>query len=252
MSRVGRTPLVLSILLFSQLSLASDEDLHASFEEGKIDEIWRSDKFEAGAVQVQSEVAKAPGKYAARITVRTGQIQGTGQGGVATERAELQLRKELWTHEGEAYRYSFSLYLPTGFPKETQRTVLGQWRQICPTQDSCKVDNPILAQRMKKGKFSISLYGDSGEPKVLYETKKLPLGRWLDFAYEVKFSKQDDGFVRVRLDGKELVDFKGVTAYSSQVGYAGVGEFDFRVGLYRDRMKRPATVYVDEFRRQKL
>ena len=49
-----------------------------------------------------------------------------------------------------------------------------------------------------------------------------------------------------------VIDHEGVTAYPESGGYAGRGQFYFKVGLYRDRMAEPMTVYVDEYRKKPL
>ena len=51
-----------------------------------------------------------------------------------------------------------------------------------------------------------------------------------------------------------MVDYKGVTAYPENVstGYASPSLFYFKMGLYRDVMAEPMTIYIDEYSKRQL
>jgi hypothetical protein len=49
-----------------------------------------------------------------------------------------------------------------------------------------------------------------------------------------------------------IVDKKGQTAYPPSGGYQSPGAFYFKIGLYRDRMALPMTIYLDEYGKQPL
>jgi hypothetical protein len=44
----------------------------------------------------------------------------------------------------------------------------------------------------------------------------------------------------------------GVNAYPASGGYTSDGRFYFKLGLYRDRMPQPMSIYVDEYRKKSL
>ena len=48
--------------------------------------------------------------------------------------------------------------------------------------------------------------------------------------------------------------FNGVTANAAEdsTGYQGPGYFYFKMGLYRNVMAEPMTVYIDEYRKRRL
>lgn len=249
--------LILALLIaVFQFPVCVADELRSDFESpsdhsDRIDGIWRRDKLAPGAFEVQDKFVRS-GAKAARLTVRAGQIERTGKDGEATERAELQLDTPWWTREGERRVYEFSVYVPQDFPIDLKRVVIAQWKQVCPGEH-CKIDNPVLSVRIREDRLSIVRVGDTGESEELYRLKGLKknaLGKWLDFRFELKFARGKNGSIRASLNGKEVVNRKGPTAYSAAAGYpADPAQFDFRMGLYRDRDPRSLSLIFDRFRR---
>jgi hypothetical protein len=60
----------------------------------------------------------------------------------------------------------------------------------------------------------------------------------------------------VWIDNQQVVDLHGVTADAEGegTGYPAVGSnhFFFKMGLYRDLMQQPMTVYIDEYRKREM
>jgi hypothetical protein len=54
------------------------------------------------------------------------------------------------------------------------------------------------------------------------------------------------------MNDKEIINYKGITAYSEKYGYSNPGKFYFKMGLYRDTMDEPMTAYFDEFHKAEL
>ena len=54
------------------------------------------------------------------------------------------------------------------------------------------------------------------------------------------------------MDNNEIIDYKGVTAYSETFGYPDPGNFYFKLGLYRDQMVQPMTIYIDDYKKQQI
>jgi len=86
----------------------------------------------------------------------------------------------------------------------------------------------------------------------LYSTKQEMRGRWLDFRFETRFSRDQDGQIDAWLNGEPIVHYKGPTVYQQQRGYPAHGLVYFKMGLYRDEMQQPMTIYVDEYRKDEL
>ncbi len=55
-------------------------------------------------------------------------------------------------------------------------------------------------------------------------------------------------------DGRQVIDFTGVTENPETVttGYSGPGLFYFKMGLYRNVMLQPMTIYLDEYHKRKI
>jgi hypothetical protein len=222
--------------------------VYDGFEAETLSPHWETKRFLPGAVRLQSQVVRA-GRRAASITLRAGD-QIPQERGTKLERAELQEPRSLWAHEGSSARYSFSLFLPADFPVTETRLVIAQWKLNCPRQ-ACTPDNPVIAVRYQSGELSINKQV-SERQEVLYRTGDDIRGRWLDFTFEITFSRSSNGRIRAWIGKNLAFDRQGATAYPRAGGYSGSGRFYFKAGLYRDRMPQPMTIYLDEYRKQPL
>ena len=223
------------------------QEIYDGFEKKTLSDIWSKKKFEPKAVEIQSDIVRK-GKSAVKITIHKGDKAEKSPGSKTSERAELLERKDLGPQEGKDYSYSFSMYLPKDFPIVPTRLVLAQWKQD-DEYDKAIVDNPILALRYVNGKLYITLQTDE-EKRKIFETEEEIRGKWLDFKFNIKFTRIKSGFVKVWMNKKKIVDYKSVTAYSEKYGYPKLSKFYFKMGLYRDRMDKPMTIYIDEFRKK--
>jgi hypothetical protein len=211
------------------------KEVHDDFEGSKLSDVWDTDRFELGAVEIQSAIAHS-GRSAAKITVHQGdKYEGTDPlQSKETERAELLERRDLVGREEEGFAYAFSLFLPKDFPVVPTRLVLAQWKQY-DSNHTAKVDNPVVALRYSAGELMLTLQ-TSPEKKILFRTTEEIRGRWLDFVFHLRFARSGEGLVRAWLNEKPVADVHGVTAYTEQYGYPKTGLFYFMMGLYRDRM----------------
>lgn len=227
------------------------QEVRDGFEEGRLSAVWTDDRFAPGAVVLQGDVVRS-GKGAVRITVQKGEVAETGRSGVDSERAELREAKALYSQEGQAYEQTFSLFLPKDFPLVATRLVLAQWKQKC-DGGPCDQDSPVLALRYVDGVLTIT-QGLAGQKITLAKRKADLRGRWLDFRVRTRFSSKSDGRVAVWLDGQPLADVKGVTANATggASGYPDPSRFYFKMGLYRDTMAQPMTLYIDDYAKRPL
>jgi hypothetical protein len=221
------------------------------FESPNLSTIWSTDRMEHRSFHIQSNVVHT-GKSAAKITLRTGDIvEASTHKDRSTERDELMETMNLYAVEGITYEYQFSLCLPDTFPVLPVRLVLAQWKQYCPI-GACSEYSPIVALRYQSGKLFITLQTDSMRQK-LWETKEEIRNRWLNFTFQIRFSRQGNGEVKAFLDGKELVDYHGVTSYAETYGILPIkNRYFFKMGLYRDRIPEPMCMYIDDYRKRKL
>ncbi|HXS69329.1 MAG TPA: polysaccharide lyase [Candidatus Polarisedimenticolia bacterium] len=239
----------------AQSSKASHIDVYDGFETPSLNSsLWSNDRFEAGAVEMETNIVRA-GHSAVKITVRS---HNKFEAGTATthgsERAELLEAKKFVSRENTSYEFSFSMFFPTNFPIEPTRLVIAQWKQLCSENGTCSDDSPVLALRYINGELRITQNINSPHETRLWTEKGEFRGRWLDFKFQTRFTTNDTGRVKAWLDGKQILDFKGVTAdiESAATGYPSPSHFYFKMGLYRNSVPAPWTSYIDEYRKKEL
>jgi hypothetical protein len=244
----------LLLLLFSApiTSCISQVNVYDGFETPELSKIWATDRMVADAFQVQSVIVRS-GHSAGKISLKAGDTFETGNGkSKDTERDELREDRKLVSVEGKSYEYQFSLFLPDSFPIVPTRLVIAQWKQYCGGDNSpCSDDSPVLAIRYTSGRLYITIQTDTTTITV-YQTKEEIRNKWLDFKFKARFSRLESGRVEGWLNEKQIINFNGITCYSSKKGYSDKSYFYFKTGLYRDLMSQPMTIYIDEYRKKEL
>lgn len=229
--------------LISGCKTGKTQNISDDFENDSLSSIWTSDKFLPGAFNIQS-YQKRSGNKAVMLTVKPGD-QIDEEKGTILERAELKESKKLFSVENSEYEYSFSLFIPSDFPIVPTRLVIAQWKQNC-ASGNCDPDNPIIAIRYVNGELFVSMQTEP-EKIVLFSQKENITGQWLDFRFDIKFSRTQDGFLNAWINEKQVIGYKGATAYPEKYGYPAPGVFYFKMGLYRDQMDQPMTIYIDNY-----
>jgi hypothetical protein len=227
-------------------------DVYDDFESPGLNKIWSNRRMEPHSFEIQSRIVRK-GTSAAKITLRTGDVVEPGTDkSKPTERDEMLEASSLVSVERTKYEYQFSMFLPDSFPIVPVRLVIAQWKQYCPEGQPCSDDSPVLAVRYVSGKLFITLQTDSVH-RTLYELNDEIRNRWLDFKFQIRFSKQSDGEVKVFLNETEIINYKGITSYSESHGYFSKNNrYYFKMGLYRDRMSEPMSIYIDEYRKKEM
>jgi len=224
--------------------------VYDSFDTTGLSKIWNSKRMETEAYEVQSFIVRH-GIGAAKLTLNAGDIAEAGHGkDLPTERDELLEIGSLESFEGKKYEYSFSMFLPDSFPIVPVRLVIAQWKQNCPKGLPCNKYSPVLAIRYVSGKLFVTLQTTDKTRNVLWETDKEIRGGWLDFKFQIRFSRQDDGEIVVFLNSDKIVDYRGVTSYAEKP--FDNNSYYFKMGLYRDRMELPMSIYIDEYRKTEI
>jgi hypothetical protein len=250
---------LISLLLLSigisraQVTKAAGLDVYDGFETTSLSKLWDTDRFVPGAVQMQTNIFRA-GHGAAKITVHAKDKFEAGINGDSdSERAELMEARRLTSKENEAYEFSFSMFIPTNFPIVPTRLVIAQWKQYCPEGGNCSDDSPVLAIRYISGVLKIT-QNIGKHQTTLYQEKGEFRNRWLDFKFQIRFSTNENGRVKAWFGDKQVVDYRGVTANpeNAATGYPSPSRFYFKMGLYRNVMAEPMTIYIDEYRKKEL
>jgi len=238
-------------LLFATSACKSQINVCDDFERTKLSKIWSTDRMVGNALEFQSEIVRS-GSRSAKITLHTGDIFEAGIGkSNNSERDELRENKKLESLEDKTYEYSFSLFLPDSFPIVPVRLVIAQWKQHCGDNLECSDDSPVLALRYVSGKFSIVMQTDTGKT-ILYETLDEIRNKWLDFKFAIHFSRLSNGSTDAWLNQEHIISYHGATCYSSKKGYSNPSHFYFKTGLYRDVMKEPMTIYIDNYCKKEI
>ncbi len=240
--------------ILAERNTSAQIDVHDGFETPDLSKLWSADRFAPGAVQMQTNIVRA-GHSAAKITVHAKEKFEAGlNGDQDSERAELLEANKLTAKENVTYEQAFSMFIPTNFPIVPVRLVIAQWKQYCADGGNCSDDSPVLAIRYISGTLKITQNINSKHETVLCEEQAEFRGRWLDFKFQTRFSPNANGSVKAWLGDKQIVDYKGVTANpeNAATGYPSPSRFYFKMGLYRDLMAEPMTIYIDEYRKKQL
>ena len=237
----------------AQVVNAPGLDVHDDFETADLSKAWDTSRSVPGAVEMQTNIFRA-GHGTAKITLRARDTYEAGiNGSKDSERDELMEAKKLTSKEDVAYEFSFSMFLPTNFPIVPVRLVIAQWKQVCPDGGNCSDDSPVVAIRYVSGVLQIT-HQTGPHQTTLFETKEELRGQWLDFRFQMRFTTNENGRIKAWLNDKAVVDYTGVNAYpeNATTSYPNPSRFYFKMGLYRDVMAEPMTIYIDEYRKKQL
>jgi hypothetical protein len=240
-------------LVRAEVTSTNHLDVHDGFETPELSKLWSTDRFVSGAVTMQTNIVRA-GRSAVQITVHSHDTYEAGiNGNQDSERDELQEARKLTSRENVPYEFSFSMFIPTNFPIVSTRLVIAQWKQYCTSGGNCSDDSPVVAVRYVAGVLDIT-HQTGPHQTSLYETKENIRGRWIDFKFQIRFTRHGNGRIKTWLNGQSVVDYTGVNAYPENpaTGYPSPSWFYFKMGLYRDVMSEPMTLFIDEYRKKQL
>jgi hypothetical protein len=238
----------LPVIGCTRVELAPGVPVRDGFESPALGDLWETDKIIAADAKIQSAVVRS-GRSALQITLHTSDVFEAGRNGNKdSERAELTEADGLISREGERYAYAFSMLIPPDFPVVDKRLVIAQWKQECPGGRKCDDNSPVLAIRYTAGILSVT-QTIGAHRTTLWQTKEDVRSRWLDFRFRLCFATDAGGDVTAYLNDSLIVDHRGPTAYpeNDSTGYPSPGRFYFKMGLYRDTMAEPMTIFIDDY-----
>jgi hypothetical protein len=206
------------------------------------------------SLQVVSTPARC-GRYAARFTVRPGEIVSNGN------RAEIC--RDNRDFPGSEGWYAWSFLIPVDFPDTQWRPKLwqciGQWHdqpniERGETWDDFPGHSPSIAvyYTCKEGTSAIELwYGTYGKGEIQKVAAVAPIekGRWMDLVFHIGWSHKEDGFLEAWLNEKPLIapdqtehKLFGANMWNDYPHY-------LKIGLYRSgEFTTTSSVYFDEVR----
>jgi hypothetical protein len=250
--------LIIPILIFlpgcSHPKLLPGVPVHDGFETPALSNLWATDKINSSDYTMQSTVVRS-GKSALQVTLHTSDHFEAGQhGNKDSERAELTEAYQLYACQGESYAYAFSMFLPQNFPIVDTRLVIAQWKQLCEWNRKCDDNSPVLAIRYRAGILSVTQTIGAHRATLWQTSGEDMRNKWLDFRFRICFANDTTGYVTGYLNDSLIINYRGATAYleNDSTGYPSPGRFYFKMGLYRDTMAEPMTIYIDEYSKELL
>jgi|WetSurMetagenome_2_1015567.scaffolds.fasta_scaffold00003_255 hypothetical protein len=223
------------------------------FESPAISNLWETDKIIPTDAIIQSSLFRS-GQSAIQITLHTSDRFEAGRNGsLDSERAELTEAERLISQQGKTYVHCFSMFIPKDFPIVDTRLVIAQWKQECPGGNICDDNSPVLAIRYISGALFIT---QTIGPRcdTLWLSHDEFRDRWLDFKFLVRFETNEKGRISAHLNDSLIVNYSGPTAYKedASTGYPAPSRFYFKMGLYRDTMTEPMTIFIDDYSKEML
>ncbi|HTV07867.1 MAG TPA: polysaccharide lyase [Candidatus Aquilonibacter sp.] len=239
---------------FPQAPASEPINVYDGFETSTLSNLWSTERLEPNSFRMESQIVRA-GHQAIAITVRPHDKFEAGRNGNSdSERDELLEARPLTARQGVSYEYSFSMLFPASFPIVPTRLVIAQWKDYCGGENKpCDDDSPVLALRYISGELLLTQDLDHHHV-ILWRQRGEFRNRWLDFRIRARFQPDDQGRVQFWFNNQPILDHTGLTLNhpGPASGYYDRGYIYFKMGLYRDVMQQPMTVYIDEYRKRDL
>lgn len=214
---------------------------HFDFENDIDLDFWTLKRSEKGRILISDEYSFL-GKKSLKVTVNKGDRKQTGGDGKNTERNEISEQPQYYNSHGQEMCYKFSVYFPSDFYIVDNRLVFAQWKEE--TSDPL---SPIMSLNFRNGKISFNISNSKTRTinrKIKFFLEENVLGKWNTFKIQYKISTNHNGFVKAWHNDRLFVDYKGHIGYryNEDLIY-------FKMGLYRDELDVPQTIFIDEFYR---
>lgn len=160
----------------------------------------------------------------------------------SVERAEIETKEHYYL--GKSYKFSFDFFIPEDFPIVDNRLVIWQWKQQFMEWTK---NNPIIAQRFRNWKYSIS-FNVNWDPKgnwwndiVCTLDKNEVLWKRIKSVYEIRFSENEDGYVKIRHNENLLREYNWKVSSSGKeypIWTYYKDNFFFKFWLYKDTYEK--------------
>jgi hypothetical protein len=169
---------------------------------------------------------------------------------LSEHRVRPLLNKDVW--------YGFSMFIPSHeFPEnQSNQIICGQWHQDSKSgwpilSQHYDVKNETLVIDFRPGNFWIDKFGykQYTKDRGLWKLKGFKMDRWNDLVYNVKWTKENDGYLNIWWNGQQIIQYSGITYFDGErrAPY-------FKLGLYVagiDASWKTNThvIYFDEYAR---
>ena len=168
------------------------------------------------------------------------------------KRAELALKSVFLQR---SYTYSFRLFLPRDYDADRSFEILAQWHGLPDFDLGETWRSPPLALRTENGNFKLERNWDSQQVTLnsdrqqeLIDLGAYTPGKWSDWRFQVTWSPQADGLIKVWQNNTLVWWHQGANTYNDRQGPY------FKIGIYKPDWKyKPEnstvsdrTVYFDD------
>ena len=163
--------------------------------------------------------------------------------GDPTQRSEIRVKDVLVRKFNVLYTFKFSTYIP---PNYTPGILVSQWHE----QESTGI-GPPLALIQTGNTYEIRV-NENATDRVRRQTSiVVKPGEWVEWTFQVKWSKNSDGFMKVFSDGKQVFEYNGKNSSQSTPPYFKFGAYkpDWRpfAGQGSNENSDKVVIFYDNF-----
>jgi hypothetical protein len=187
--------------------------------------------------QISSDYARS-GSKSCRFEVRASDPKYGG--GVRSEQKTSAIFDQT---QGDIVWVGYSIYYPNSMVNTPQEEMIGQFMQ---TNYSGNY-SPAVGFK-NEGNFSLRAYVRQGSTTAIHNLPAFtfPKGQWVDFVWNIKFSLNNDGYIKCWCNGEQKINYTG------KVGYPG-SKINFKWGIYPGwksgpNGQSPRIVYWDDLK----
>ncbi len=227
-----KVAVVLSLLTASYINVTAQSriELSADFERDNIRQGWDNQESCCSYSMTRSTNFKRTGNSSMRVEVRKWDPDVSG-----SKRAELTDNSYPMPPQTNKRWWAFSNYLPNDFVKDSVKEMLAQWHFKATSGISVGASPPI-GLCINKGNWELSILYDSVDINIdrgaNIKIQHFNLGPWeknvwTDWVFNINYSHENDGYVKVWKNGRLVLDYKG------KCWYKGAYDPMFKIGLYK-------------------
>ncbi len=153
----------------------------------------------------------------------------------SSKRTEYSFFHEKVGNLGDTRWFGFSYYVPSDWVDDNSGQSESVW-QMHPKMDDCSTNrNPIGALLISEDYYQYVIRTDSKrcstptrQTTKSFNLGKIKKGQWNDFVIHTKWSYGPDGFTKIWLNGKVVLDYKGPNHFNIERKYPFA-----KFGLYK-------------------
>jgi len=221
--------LLLTVSGFSGKSQSRIE-LAADFERDNIRQGWDNQESCCSYSMTRSTAFRRTGTSSMRVEVRKWDPDVAG-----SKRAELTDNSFPMPPQTNIRWWSFSNYLPNDFVRDSVKEMVAQWH-FKATGGATVGASPPIGLTINKGNWEVSILYDSVDINIdrganikvqHFDLGPWQRGVWNDWVFNINYSYNDDGYVKVWRNGQLVLDYKG------KCWYKGAYDPMFKIGLYK-------------------